>query len=81
MTSFVQKYQHFGAKTFAQLLSRYIAKFMIISVGCTLIHLVGDRYGFDGQRTLKGDEGKRREQPEKVKDFYPSDDLEIPNWK
>ena len=52
-----KKYQHLGAKTFGQLLSRYIAKFMqIIPVGCMLINLVGDRYDFDEQCTLKGDE-------------------------
>ena len=82
MMSFVQKDQHFGAKTFGQLLSRYIAKFMQIKpVGCTLINLVGDRYDFDGQCTLKGDERQRREQFEKVKEFHPSHNLEIPNWK
>ena len=37
----------------------------IIPVGCTLINLVGDRYDFDGQCTLKGDERQRREQSEK----------------
>ena len=61
MMSFVNIYQHFGAKTFGQLLSHYIAKFMHIKpVGCTLINLVGDRHDFDGQCTLKGDERQRR---------------------
>ena len=60
--SFVQKFQHLGNKTFGQLLSRYIAKFMQIKpVGCTLINIVGDGYDFDGQFTLKADERQRRE--------------------
>ena len=72
--SFVKKYQHFGAKTFDQLLSCYIARFMQIKpVGYTLINLVGDRYDFDGQCTLKGDERQRRKQYEKVREFHPSD--------
>ena len=72
--SFVKKYQHLGAKTFGQLLSRYIAKFTLIKPVCyTLINLVGNRYDFDGQCTLKGDERQRRKQYEKVKEFHPSD--------
>ena len=60
MMSFVNIYRHLGAKTFGQLLSRYIAKFMQIKpVGSTLINLVGDRYDFDGQCILKGDERQR----------------------
>ena len=60
MMSFVNIYQHLGAKIFGQLLSRHIAKFMQIKpVGCTLINLVGDRYDFDGQCTLKGDERQK----------------------
>ena len=82
MMSFVQKYQHLGAETFGQLLSHYIAKIIQIKpVGCTLINLVGNRYDFDGQYTLEGDERQRREQSEKVKEFHPSHNLEIPNWK
>ena len=60
-----KKYQHLGAETFGG--QRYIAKFMqIIPVGCTLINLVGDRYDFDEQWTLKGDERQRREQSDTV---------------
>ena len=42
-------------------------------VGCRLIILVRDRYDFDGQCALKGDERERRKQYEKVKEFHPSD--------
>ena len=82
MMSFVQKYQHLGPESFGRLLSRYIAKFMqIIPVGCTLVNLVGDRYDFDGQCTLKSDERQRREQSKESERILPIGNLEIPNWK
>ena len=81
MMSFIQKYQHLGARTSLDLIPRYIAKFMQIKpVGCTLINLVGDRYDFPNQITLKGDERLRREKSKKSKEFSASDNLKIPNW-
>ena len=50
-------------------------------VGCTLSNLVGDRYDFDGQCTLKSGERQRIERSERVKEFHPPDNFEIPNWK
>ena len=48
--------------------------------GRTLINLVEDRYDIDGHCTLEGDGRQRREQSEKVKQFHPLDNSEIPNW-
>ena len=82
MMSFVQKYQHLENRTFDYLFtcSCKFAKFMQIKpVGCILIDISGDDgYDFDGQCTLKGDEKRKKRT---VKEFHPSDNLEIPNWK
>ena len=55
--AFIQRFQALGAKTFGNLVERYVAKIMDIKPkGVREIHFVGDRYDFSSEKSIKADE-------------------------
>ena len=78
--AFIQHFQHLGARTFGELASLYLTKFLeMMPAGCTHINIVGDRYDF--KHSLKADERHRRCTKKSSREFVPADNIHIPDWK
>ena len=76
---FVKKLQKQGAKTFGELYNWYVN--ILKPLGCYCINIIGDRYDFEDNFSLKTHERQRRTDGDKSKEYHPSAILEIPDWK
>ena len=79
--SFIQGYQHLGARTFGNLVECYM-KHLLRNVppGCMWIHVVGDQYGFPSQKSLKEDERVIRKNMTGPQ-FESAENIMLPEWK
>lgn len=83
LMAFIQRYQDMGSSTFLELSNKYLKKILRTQPkGCYTVHVVGDRYNFSKETSLKMEERLRRESMSvRGKTFLPQDNLKIPNWK
>ena len=80
--AFVNKYQKQGAKTFGELHNGYMDKiFQLKPSGCSCINIIGDRYDFEDNLSLKTYGRQRRTDGAMSKEYHLSASLEIPEWK
>ena len=80
--AFVNRFQYLGAKTFSEAIQRSIRRILSLKpTNCSFVNIVGDRYDFGDDKSLKADERHRRKQSEMSREYHPASALSVPEFK
>lgn len=79
--AFVNRYQFLGAKTFDEAAQLSIKCILNLKPShCSFVNIIGDRYDFGEDKSLKADERQRRDNSVS-REYQPADTLPLPEFK
>ena len=83
LMAFIQWFENLGCSTFKELSKSYLDGILeMLSKQCNIVLVVGGRYNFGHESSLKAKERLRRQKSsKKAKFFLPHDNLRLPPWK